>query len=501
MLRNIPLDSNVKIYCMFKKYRIALLFATLASIDSFSQETIFTKDSLNKASHSLTEEQKLLNKYMRNSRRKFSPRSLSLGENMRTRIVTQELERRKQELANKPNSVTFEIDTTECHHHPKHVLKINTFGVYSGDYVNVSNNNQSMGYYLGLGAAQFTLKTEDNGWWKNGALSLFVANTHGDNPSAQNTGDLQVFDNLEAPNPKQWKFGNNASLANRSFFYEFYYQQVIKNFRILVGQSDLNYDFQYSNYASNLLNSSFGISPEVTVNVPTYSTYPFTAFGIRADYKFNDFFLRGAITQGNPGNHISNVYNLDFRLDGQFGAYMIAELEYEKMLSDDVFKTNLRAGIWHHTSDFMNFKDSTNHSGNTGVYFIGEQLVYAEKDDNAQGLGVFLQTGYTPGDFNVINGYIGAGLAYTGLIPKRDGDVLAFGIANPFFNKYQVKDDGYTKVKERAWELNYAAAINDHISITPCIQYIQNPGFSDGDNPFVFMIRTSIRGGELYNNR
>lgn len=474
-----------------------MFIASLTSFEAISQETIFSKEIEDYSKSSLTDEQKLLNKFMRNSRRKFNPGKLSIGGNIKSKLISEELLRRRNLL--KSTGGEIEIDTTECHHHPKHVLKINTFGVYSGDYVNISNDRNTA-YYLGLGAAQFTLKTEDNGWWKNGALSLFVANTHGDNPSAENTGDLQVFDNIEAPSELHWKLSNNSSVRQRSFFYEFYYQQVIKNFRILVGQSDLNYDFQYSNYASNLLNSSFGISPEVTVNVPTYSTYPFTAFGIRADYKFNDFFLRGAITQGNPGNHISNVYNLDFRLDGQFGAYMIAELEYEKMLSDDVFKTNLRAGIWHHTSDFMNFTDSTYHSGNTGVYFIGEQLIYAEKDDNAQGLGVFLQTGYTPGDFNVINGYLGAGLAYTGLIPKRDGDVLAFGVANPFFNQHLVKDDGYVRI-ERAWELNYAAAINDHISITPCVQYIQNPGFVEGDNPFVFMIRTSFRGGELYNNR
>lgn len=485
---------------MLKKYYITLLFVTIASIDLFSQETIFSKDSLNKSNYALTEEQKLLNKYMRNSRRKFSPRSLSMGERMKSRIIAQEIQRRKAEVTRKPNSNDIEIDTTECHHHPKHVLKINTFGVFSGDYVNVNYHKHSVGYYLGLGAVQLTLKTEDNGWWKNGAFSLFVANTHGDNPTAQNTGDLQVFDNIEAPNIRNWKFGNKYSMPNRSFFYEFYYQQIIKNFRILIGESDLNYDFQYSNFSSNLLNSSFGISPEVSVNVPTYSTYPFTSFGLRADYKFKDFFLRAAIAQGNPGDHISNQYNFDFRLDEQHGAFLICELEYEKMITEDVFRTNLRAGVWRHTAKFMNFTDSTYNKGNYGLYFIGEQLLYKEKDDNTQGLGVFLQTGYAPGDYNVINAYLGAGLVYTGLIPKRDSDVLAFGIANPIFNSHLYKSDDYVRV-ERAWELNYATAINDYVSITPCVQYIENPGFINGENPFVFMIRTSIRGGELYNNR
>lgn len=77
---------------------------------------------------------------------------------------------------------------------------------------------------------------------------------------------------------------------------------------------------------------------------------------------------------------------------------------------------------------------------------------------------------------------------------------MAFGVANPIFNGHLINDDAYVKV-ERAWEMNYAVAVNKYLSITPCVQYIQNPGFMKGENPFVFMIRTSLRGGELYNNR
>ena len=496
--------SCIKIAALVCVGVVSLYSGVYAQVEAQAskENTIFAKDNQYRVAQGKTEEQRMLDKYIKNSRRKFNPRQgIGTAGNIKNRIIRAEQAKKYARDIDQVQKTNFEDDTTECHHHPKHVLKINTFGVYSGDYINVMNNNASTAYYLGLGAVQFTLKTEDNGLWKNGALSLFVANTHGDNPSANNVHDLQVFDNIEAPNPLNWKFGKKYAMPNRSFFYEFYYQQVIKNFRVLAGQSDLNYDFQYSNYAANLFNSSFGISPEVTVNVPTFSTYPFTAFGVRADYKFKDFFLRGAITQGNPGNHISNQYNFDFRLDGQYGIHMIAELEYEKMLTDDVFNTNVRAGIWHHTSEFMNFADSSYHKGNTGVYFIAEQLLYAEKEDKAQGLGAFVQTGFTPGDYNVINSYYGFGMCYTGLFKKRDGDVLAFGFANPIYNSHLIKDYSNARV-ERAIELNYAIAVNDNVSITPCMQYVQNPGFvTSSNNPLVLMVRMSVRGGELYNNR
>jgi hypothetical protein len=217
----------------------------------------------------------MMKKFTRNSQRKFGPRiKVSSSNAFKNDLIKAENQRRIQQLRQLPTAQSWEIDTTECHHHPKHVLKINTFGVFSGDFVEVKHLNEDVKpFYLGLGAVQLTLKTEENGWWKGGALSLFVANTHGDNPSADDVGDLQVFDNIEAPNPRTWTFGKKYGMPNRSFFYEFYYQQVIKNFRFLIGQSDLNYDFQYSNYGANFLNSSFGISPEVTVNLPTYSTY------------------------------------------------------------------------------------------------------------------------------------------------------------------------------------------------------------------------------------
>lgn len=90
---------------MFEKYKKAycfLLIASLASFEAISQETIFTKASEAQSSNSLTNEQKLLNKFMRNSRRKFNPRGVSLGQNMKSRIVAEELERRQQNLASKP---------------------------------------------------------------------------------------------------------------------------------------------------------------------------------------------------------------------------------------------------------------------------------------------------------------------------------------------------------------------------------------------------------------
>ena len=459
--------------------------------DNTSETTISTKDNVNSNS-------KKLNRYLAQSQRKFgSKRLLTADEKKKRDIIAFELEQRKLQLSNN--------DSVKKDAEKAHVLKINTFFVYSGDIVGVRQTSGMKPYYLGLGAIQFTAKTEDNNLWKNGAFSLFIANNHGDNPTATNVGDIQVFDNLEAPEIENFKVGNVINIPYRTFFYEFYYQHIIKNFRVLIGQSDLNYDFAYTNYGANFLNSSFGISPEVSVNVPTFSTYPFNAFGIRADYQFGDYFARAAVVSGNPGNHVSNKYSFDYRLNGQDGLFYIGELEKEKMFGEDIFLSNYRVGAWYHTAQFNYLTDTTGnlkHQGDFGAYIMGEKLVYAETEDKSQGLGIFANAGFTPGDYNFISAYVGGGLCYTGLIPKRDSDILSLGIANPILNSSLKKiDKTYTSIEE-AIELNYNYIINDHFNIMPCIQYLPNPSFHNNDNnPLIFMLRMSFRNGVLYNNR
>lgn len=443
-----------------------------------------------------------LNRYLSQGQRKFASRKVtSAAEKAKRALIESEIEKRKAAylLSNKDTSLQLEPENKA------HILKINTFFVYSGDIVAVRQKSGTSPYYLGLGAIQFTAKTEDNNLWKNGAFSLFLANNHGDNPTATKVGDIQVFDNLEAPEVTFFKVGNRKIIPYRTFFYEFYYQHVLKNFRILVGQSDLNYDFAYTNYGANFLNSSFGISPEVTVNVPTFSTYPFNAFGVRADYKMGDYFARAAVVSGNPGNHISNKYSFDYRLNGHDGLFYIAELEREKMFGEEVFLSNYRIGAWYHSADFNYLTDTLNqkhHKGNFGAYIMGEKLIYAENEDKTQGLGIFANAGFTPGDYNIISSYFGGGLCYTGLIPKRDSDILSIGIANPILNKSMQKiDPTYTRVEE-AIELNYNIIFNENFNLMPCIQYLPNPSFHNNhDNPFIFMLRMSFRNGVLYNNR
>lgn len=127
--------------------------------------------------------------------------------------------------------------------------------------------------------------------------------------------------------------------------------------------------------------------------------------------------------------------------------------------------------------------------GATSFYANFDQMVFKENADPAdlQGLGVFFRyatstdddrsLAYAPG-FGVEN-FFSFGFNYTGIIPGRDKDVLAFGYAITDFNDYVEPTAKWAGVKgptdEQILELYYKIVVCPWLEITPDLQYILNP--------------------------
>jgi len=128
-----------------------------------------------------------------------------------------------------------------------------------------------------------------------------------------------------------------------------------------------------------------------------------------------------------------------------------------------------------------------------GAFVSVDQMVFRERPEDEQGLGVFGRFGYrTPGT-NRVARFWSAGLSYTGLIPQRDRDVLGFGVAlQRSSGQYRSRvDDRFDN--ETAYELYYAIRIAEWLVVTPDFQYIDNPGaHSDVGRTIVAGIRTRI---------
>jgi carbohydrate-selective porin OprB len=384
-------------------------------------------------------------------------------------------------------------------------FKAHAFLINTTDVVGVTNQNQP--FVLGANGLQLTTFTKENGWWKGGMFSMFLLNTFGSNPTTNYVGDLQMFSNIESAPNDRLKLGSVDGIDYRTFLYTLYYQHFYKNFKILVGQYDLNFDFAFSNVGLNFMNSSFGVQPTITFNVPPFSTFPYTSLCARAEYTKGDYVFRGAIAQGSGGNEITNPhgakYAQNFKNSGMFAIAEINRVKY----NDYSLLSDYKVGAWMHTGgDSMHFEvqyqntiDSaltvfSNHM-NYGAYFIADKMLTVENGDSTQGLFGFVDLGWAPGNHNFFNFYAGGGLSYTGLFPKRDADILSLGIANPFVSK-NLTNNGYAKT-EKAIELNYNF-VTEHFNIQPCVQYLVNIGANQGINQYAFMLRLTSHKGVFY---
>ena len=396
-------------------------------------------------------------------------------------------------------SFAQEADTS-MHDFASEGLKVHAFLINTTDFAKVTGSKKP--FFLGVNGAQITTFTKENGWWNRGMFSAYILNTYGDNPTSDYVHDYQMFSNIEAfPDTNNHIDFKNGQLNYRTFIYNLYYQHFFKNSRLLVGQYDLNFDFAFSNVALNFINSSFGVQPTITYNIPSFSTFPFTNLTVRYEQSFDKYVFRAAIAQGNGGSEKTNPHGTGYKNSfREGGIFMIAEVNRARVEADYLF-SDYKFGVWGHTGSkslkFTNYTDTLNTNGhfNYGAYFIADKFLRPEKGDSSQGLYAFIDLGWAPNDYNIFNYYAGGGFSYTGLFPNRPADILSLAIANPFFSKGLMKRGDY-KFQEKAIELNYNIVTNK-INIQPCIQYLGNIA-GTSENQVAFMLRIVSHQGVFY---
>ncbi len=349
------------------------------------------------------------------------------------------------------------------------------------DFVNnFSGGLKSSNCYLGLVYSGITFNTKNAGLWKGGQLFIRGLNTHGSTPAADIVGDLQTFSNIE----------NGVY----TFIYELCYKQNFGKLSIVAGVNDFNIRFASSEYCQSFINSSFGIQPSITMNVPV-SIFPKNALGVVLRYEYNDAFaINAAIYDGDPGNLESDPYNIKWSINSNDGALAVVEFQYS-FLNEEKKSGTYRFGGYYHTGDFIDFSADLNDpiKGNYGIYLLVDQMLFPGVNNLNEGLGMFLQLGAGPAKQNFDNLYIGAGLHYTGLFQKRNDDIFGLGIAYASFSKYAVSSFVDMLSYETAIEITYKAQICENFVIQPDIQYIINHGANSLiDNALLGLIRLEL---------
>jgi porin len=157
---------------------------------------------------------------------------------------------------------------------------------------------------------------------------------------------------------------------------------------------------------------------------------------------------------------------------GNDSVFVVGELEYSYALSNDALPGKLTVAATYESAGTLSGEPiSAVHE----YSFQFEQSLYRERlldEEDFQGLALF--AGYYPRfpgpqvTEESIGDSLVAGLAYIGLIPGRDDDVVGAGVACA--KLFQ----GGTG-QETVFELFYKASITPRVSIQPDMQYVASP--------------------------
>ncbi|MBN1567742.1 MAG: carbohydrate porin [Acidobacteria bacterium] len=310
-----------------------------------------------------------------------------------------------------------------------------------------------------------TVNTKQAGLWNDGKFFVrALSNQGGALLSEEICGDTQVVSNIEAPSSTR--------------LYELWYEHLLfgEKLSLLLGIHDLNSEFAVTEYGGFFINSSFGISKEISGGGRP-GIFPLAAPAFRARFSPNESweFLMG-VYNGDPGDPAVQKHFPRLTFNNEAGALVSLEASYH--FGRKTLPGTVKAGYWNNTGRFDDLLKvdcigtPIRHKGNQGVYFIADQRIHGDEN---RGLGAFLQIGVAPDeDINEFNSYIGAGLKYKGLIPLRPADEAGIAFARTeLCGKICCPE---RDAAETALEISYRAAFGEHLALQPDFQFVFNPG-------------------------
>ena len=294
------------------------------------------------------------------------------------------------------------------------------------------------------------LDTHDAFGWEGGTFNASAFNIRGRSLSADNLLALQTVSGIE------------AQATTR--LWELWYQQVFGDgrFDVKVGQQSLDQEFISSQGSGTFLNTMMGWpmipSADLYAGGPAY---PLSSLGVRLRARpTEDVTLLGGVFQDNPpGGAFDNDSQLlgSTRWGGNFnlrtGALVIAEVQYAinqpsngQLVGTETKPSGLpgtyKFGAWFDTAPFQSQQyDSTglsladpNSTGiparqwhNYSLYAVADQVVWHPDPEAPQAVGAFARIMGAPGDRNLINFSVNAGVTLKAPLPTRDDDTLGVG--------------------------------------------------------------------------
>ena len=321
---------------------------------------------------------------------------------------------------------------------------------------NLSGGTKRGGAYDGLTELSVTVDTEKAIGLTGGSFYVSALQIHGTNLTQRNLQTLQSATGIEA----------NATTR----LWELWYQQALLGGKVdvKVGQQSLDQEFIVSQTATPFMNATFGWPVLPSVDLPAGGpAYPLSSLGVLVRAKPSDTVtVLAGVFDGNPAPGLGdpqklNAHGTNFGLGN--GVLFIGEVQYAlnppPANPADAASAGLpgtyKLGFWYNTNHFDDQRfDNTglslanpassgipqSHKGNYSFYAVADQMVWRPSADSPQSVNVFARIMGAPGDRNLVDLGVNAGVTLKAPFKGRDNDVVGLAV-------------GYAKIGSHAQDL------------------------------------------------
>src|ERR1700722_10361815 len=322
---------------------------------------------------------------------------------------------------------------------------------------NLSGGIHRSGAYDGLTEFSMGVDTQKAFGLPGGIFNVSGLQIHGTNLTQRNLQTLQFATGVEADSTTR--------------LWELWYQQSLLGGKVdvKVGQQSLDQEFMVSQYAGAFMNATFGWSVLPSVDLPAGGpAYPLSSLGARLRVTPSDnWTVLTGVFDGNPaGNGVGdpqklNAHGTNFNLHDS--ALFIGEVQYalNPAPSDPAapkptgLPGTYKLGFWYNTQTFpdQGFDNTglslaspqstgipASHRGDYSVYAVADQMVWRPSADSPQSVGVFARIMGAPGDRNLVDLGVNAGVTLKAPFKGRDNDVVGVAV-------------GYAKIGSHAEDL------------------------------------------------
>ncbi len=397
---------------------------------------------------------------------------------------------------------------------------------------NVSGGIRRGVAYDGLTLMSLGLDTGKAFGWEGGTFNVSAFQIHGRNLSTDNLLTLQTASGIQAQRSTR--------------LWELWYQQsfLAGKADLKIGQQSLDQEFIGSQYSGLFINTMAGwpLIPSVDLYAGG-PAYPLSSLGVRLRVNpiDNVTVLAGVFDDNPPGgpffddSQVRGASQSGTKFHTGTGALIFGEVQYAinaptvGQMDYGNAKPGLpgvyKLGFWYDTARFYDQRLGTDgllladpdsngnpklRRHNYSIYGVCDQMVWRPDPDGPRSVGIFARLMGAPGDRNLANFSVNAGVVVKAPIEGREGDSFGLGFGLAKISPSAVKFDKDVNLlngpypirsSETFIEATYQYQVAPWWTVQPDFQYVFTPGGGIQNplqpdkrvgNSAVFGLRTNI---------